>query len=254
LPSFFADEETMTAAPTFRRFADAAALATAAADEIAARIADGLAARPSFSLVLAGGGTPRKTYEALVARNGSTIAWDRVHLFWGDERCVPPDDAQSNYAMSRAALVARVNIPPENVHRMRAEVAPPSRAADEHERELRAFFGDGAAFPPFDLVLLGVGEDGHTASLFPGHEALSETKRWVVAVRTEAKPPPWRLSLTLPALCAARDAMFLATGAGERTVVAGVRAGGASAAGYPSASVRPTGRLDWFVDEAAFGA
>jgi 6-phosphogluconolactonase len=240
----------MTAAPTFRRFPDAAALATAAADEIAARVAEGLAARNAFSLVLAGGGTPQKTYEALVARHGSSTAWNRVHVFFGDERCVAPDDAQSNYAMARTALLARVAIPATNVHRMRAEVDPPSRAADEHERELRAFFGGAAAFPAFDLVLLGVGEDGHTASLFPGHEALSESKRWVVAVRTEAKPPPWRLSLSLPALCAARDVIVLATGAGKRTVVAGVRAGGAT---YPSARVRPTGRLEWFVDEAAFG-
>jgi len=240
----------VNAAPTFRRFPDADSVARAAADEIAARAAEALATRPTFSLVLAGGGTPQKTYEALAARHGASVAWNRVHLFWGDERCVAPDDAQSNYAMAKKALLDRVAVPAANVHRMRAEVAPPSRAADEHEVELRAFFGGGAAFPKFDLVLLGVGEDGHTASLFPGHEALAETKRCVVAVRTEAKPPPWRLSLSLPALCAARDVMFLATGAGKRTVIAGVRAGGAT---YPSALVRPTGRLEWFVDDAALG-
>jgi 6-phosphogluconolactonase len=242
----------MSASPTFRRFPDAGALAVAAADAVAARIAERLATRPSFSLVLAGGGTPQKTYEALVARHAAT-PWERVHFFWGDERCVPPGDAQSNYAMSRTALLSRVSAPEKNVHRMRAEVAPPSQAAEEHERELRAFFGNAAAFPAFDLVLLGVGEDGHTASLFPGHDALRETKRWVVAVRTEAKPPPWRLSLTMPVLCASRDVMFLATGAGKRKIVSDVRAGDAAAAAYPSAMVRPTGRLEWFVDDAASG-
>jgi len=239
----------MTGYPSFRRFVDAATLARAAADEIATRVAAGLAARPTFSLVLAGGSTPQKTYEEIVARHARAIEWKRVHVFFGDERCVPPDDAQSNYAMARAALLSRVAIPETNVHRMRAEVAPPPRAADEHERELRTFFV-GAAWPAFDLVLLGVGEDGHTASLFPGHEALAERTRWVVAVRTEAKPPPWRLSLTLPALCASRDAMFLACGAGKRAIVAAVRAGGAT---FPSAMVRPTGRLEWFVDDAAYG-
>ncbi len=243
----------MTAAPTFRRCPDGVSLATAAADEITARIAEGLAARPTFSLVLAGGGTPQKTYEQLVARHAGDVAWNRVHVFFGDERCVPPDDAQSNYAMAKTALLSRVAIPNANVHRMRAEVAPPTRAADEHERELRAFFGAGASWPTFDLVLLGVGEDGHTASLFPGHEALAERSRWVVAVRTEAKPPPWRLSLTLPALCAARDAMFLATGAGKRPIVSAIRDGAPAAASFPSAMVRPTGRLEWFVDEAAAG-
>lgn len=243
----------MSASPAFRRFPDADSLSLAAADEIAARVAEGLAARPTFSLVLAGGGTPQRTYEALVARHGATLPWRRVHVFFGDERCVAPDDAASNFKSAHRSLLSRVGLPPENVHRMRAEVAPPSRAADEHERELRSFFGDAAAFPAFDLVLLGVGEDGHTASLFPGHEALLETKRWVVAVRTEAKPPPWRLSLTLPVLCAAREVMFLATGAGKRPVIAAIRAGGDAAAAYPSAAVRPSGRLTWFVDDAAFG-
>src|SRR5262249_2881531 len=149
---------------------------------------------------LAGGETPRRTYEALSVLREPSIAWDRVHVFWGDERCVPPEDPESNFATARGALLDRVAIPPANVHRLRAEIAPPTAAADECERALRTFFV-GAPWPRFDLVLLGVGEDGHTASLFPGHDALRETSRWAVAVRTDAKPPPWRITLTLPALC-----------------------------------------------------
>jgi 6-phosphogluconolactonase len=237
-----------------RRFDDAEALAVAAADEIAARIDAGLAAAPRFTLVLAGGETPRRTYALLADRHGPSVDWDRVHVFWGDERCVPPDDPDSNYAMARAALLDRVGVPAANVHRMRAEIDPPALAAEEHERELRAFFArEGPS--GFDLVLLGVGEDGHTGSLFPEDPALRETSRFVVAVRSAVKPPPWRITLTLPALCASQDALFLVAGAKKRAIVEAAAKDLESAAErFPAAAVRPRRRLDWFVDAAAAGA
>lgn len=232
------------------RFADAEALASAAADEIATRVDAGLATNPRFSLVLAGGDTPRRAYELLAARHARRIAWDRVHVFWSDERCVPPIEKDSNYAMAREALLSRIPIPEANVHRMPVDDAPPAIAAEEHERQLVAFFGN--ATPGFDLVLLGVGEDGHTASLFPGDAATREKKRLVVAVRTEAKPPPWRLTLTFPVLDGSRDVLFLVAGAKKRAVVQAVVADhDAAAKRFPAAAVSPRGQLDWFVDAAA---
>jgi 6-phosphogluconolactonase len=224
-------------------------LAAAAASEIASRLAGAVGERGRASWALAGGSTPRRAYE-LLARDHAALPWDRIHVFWGDERCVPPDHADSNFAMARRALLDRVAIPPANVHRVRGELAAEGAALD-YERELRGFFGD-VAFAAFDVVLLGVGEDGHTASLFPGHPALAETTRWAVPVETAAKPPRWRVSLTLPVLCAARDVFVLAAGAGKRAVVAAVRTDADSAArAYPAAAVRPAGRLVWLVDDAA---
>jgi len=173
----------------FSRHRDGEAVARAAASAVAGRIAAGVARRGAFSLVLAGGSTPKRAYEVLAAEHRG-LPWQSVHLFWGDERCVPPDDPDSNYAMSKTALLDRVPVPAPNVHRVRGELGAPA-AADECERDLRAHFR-GAASPAFDLVLLGMGEDGHTASLFPGNAALAETKRWAVAVETTAKAPCWR--------------------------------------------------------------
>jgi 6-phosphogluconolactonase len=235
----------------FRVLPDAESLAAAAADLVAARIVEGVRAAGRFTLVLAGGSTPRRAYELLAQRGAASLPWDRVHVFWSDERCVPPGDADSNFGAAKTSLLDRVAIPSANVHSLRAEIAPPSGAADEAERELRAFFGDAAPFPRFDLVLLGVGEDGHTASLFPGNPALEERKRWVVAVEADAKPPRRRLTLTLPVLDAAREVVFLAAGASKRPVISAIAAERAAAARrFPAAMVRAE-RITWLVDEAA---
>jgi 6-phosphogluconolactonase len=232
------------------RFPDPEATARAAAAAVAARIASAVAGRGTFSLVLAGGSTPKRAYE-LLAETQAGLPWKSVHVFWGDERCVPPDAPDSNYAMAKAALLDRVPIPAANVHRIRGELGA-APAADDCEKGLRTHFG-GAAAPAFDLVLLGMGEDGHTASLFPGNPALAEAARWAVPVETTAKAPRWRVSLTLPALSAADEAMFLVTGAGKRAVLADIAANPDSApARYPAAAVR-AGRVTWFIDAAAAG-
>ncbi|HEY3358639.1 MAG TPA: 6-phosphogluconolactonase [Polyangia bacterium] len=235
--------------PDARVLPDAATAARAGAAEVAALLRQAAAA-PAVTLALAGGHTPRRLYEELAATPG--LPWDRVHLFWGDERCVRPDDAESNYAMADAALIRRVPIPPAHVHRMPAELAPPARAAAAYEETLRGFFRR-APWPALDLVLLGVGPDGHTASLFPGHPALDERELWVTAVETQAKRPPWRLTLTLPALCAARAVLVLATGDDKAAVVAPILRGDPAAARLPAARVHGRERTVWVVDRAAAG-
>ena len=239
-----------------RKFPDAEALAQAAATEIAARL-HGPVAKSGFRratelspflLVLAGGSTPRRTYEVLATKRAAG-EWTHTEIWFGDERCVPPDHADSNFAVAKAALLDRAG--PFVVQRVLGE-RPPQEAADDYERRLRAVAGVSPR-PPFDLVLLGMGEDGHTASLFPGHAALAETKRWAVAVETDAKAPRWRVTLTVPALAAADEVWFLVAGAAKRPVLAEILRDPAAAAGrYPAAAVASrAGRVVWFVDAAA---
>jgi 6-phosphogluconolactonase len=239
-------EPLSAGASEVRKFPDAEALAQAAATEIAARLR---AAASSFGLVLAGGSTPKRTYELLATIRAAAAPPAPVSIWFGDERCVPPGHADSNFAMAKAALLDRAG--PFEVHRVLGE-RPPREAADDYERRLRAAAG-AASRPPFDVVLLGMGEDGHTASLFPGHAALAETSRWAVAVETEAKAPRWRVTLTIPALSAAREVWFLVTGAAKRDVLAEIlRDPAAAASRYPAAAVASRARrVVWFADAAA---
>lgn len=163
------------------------------------------------ALALSGGSTPRGMHEVLAALPG--IDWSLVDVFWGDERTVPPDDPQSNYAMARDTLLSRVDVPDQNVHRMRGEMDPHD-AAQRYEAELRAVFGDlpSGEFPSLDVNVLGIGPDGHTASLFPGTDALDECERWVVA-NWVPQQDSWRITLTYPVLNAAELTLFLVTGA-----------------------------------------
>ena len=163
------------------------------------------------TLALSGGSTPRGMHEALAALPG--IDWSLVQVFWGDERTVPPDDPQSNYGMARETLLSQVEVPEENVHRMRGELEP-GEAAAQYETELRGVFGDLPAgeFPSLDVNVLGIGPGGPTASLFPGTEALDERERWVVA-NWVPQQDTWRITLTYPVLNAARLTLFLVTGA-----------------------------------------
>ncbi len=183
-------------------------VAAAAAGEIAAAIQSG-AAR---TLVLAGGSTPRRAYELLA--DIPDVAWGRVTVLFGDERCVPANHADSNYRMAREALLDRVA--PATVHRMPAELGPDEGAA--------LYSPVVASLAPLDFVLLGVGEDGHTASLFPGHAAVS-AKGWALGIHDSPKPPPERVTLTLPVLRAARRVLILATGAGKADAVARAKRG-----------------------------
>jgi 6-phosphogluconolactonase len=172
-----------------------------------------------------------------------------VHWFWGDERFVPHDHPDSNFGMTHAALLSRAPVPPENVHAVPTEGLTPEQAAGAYGQMLRDFYGAARLDPTrplFDVVLLGIGDDGHTASLFPGQPALDETRSWVVAVldaRVEA-----RITLTFPALDSTRDALFLAVGAKKRDLVRRARAGDRA---LPSARIKPVGTLRWFVDRAA---
>jgi 6-phosphogluconolactonase len=187
-------------------YPDEPRLVAGAADLIAAHAADAVADQGRFSIALSGGNTPRPVYERL-AKAG--LDWTRVHLFFGDERCVPPEDSRSNYHMAKAALIDRIPIPPANVHRMRGEDIPEA-AAEAYADELVGALGpDGR----LDLVLLGLGDNGHTASLFPGLAAVAETKRTVLAAYVEVVGM-WRLTLTPPPINAAGRVVFLAAGDG----------------------------------------
>lgn len=222
-------------APEVRVLADADAVAVEAAARIAASIADGPA-----RVALAGGSTPRAAYAHLARQD---LEWSRLHLFFGDERCVPPDDPGSNYRMVRDALLDHVAIPAANVHRIPGERPPPQAAAAAAD-DLRATFGDGV--PRFDLILLGIGEDGHTASLFPDGPETEVTDRTTVEVHRPALPQPWRVSLTLPVLNAARQVVFLATG--EAKVAAVYRAIAGDQA-IPAGRVSPEdGQVTWLID------
>ena len=237
-----------------RCVADAGAVAHAAAEEIADAAARAMRVRGRFTIALAGGATPRRTYEFLAdpgAPFRERLRWDRVHVFFGDERHVPPDHPDSNYRMAREALLDRVAV--ASVHRIHGEEPEATAAADAYEAELRRFFGVPAGDPPprLDLVLLGVGPDGHTASLFPGSAALDERRRWVVAPYVEALRAH-RITLTLPVLERGREVLFLASGAEKADAVAQVFAPAAGAAPPPAGRVRPErGALVWLVDRAA---
>jgi 6-phosphogluconolactonase len=206
-----------------------------------------------FTLVLAGGSTPRALYALLASeRFAKRVDWSRVHFFWGDERCVPPDHAESNYRMARETLLDAVAPPPANVYRMRGEEEPKKAAAD-YESLLHRFFdvpSDGAA-PRFDLVLLGMGANGHTASLFPGTPPLHEKKRWVMANHV-GNIGAWRLTLTPVVINAAANIIFLVAGAEKAARLQEVLHGNLDPDRLPAQLVHPAhGDLRWMVDAAA---
>jgi 6-phosphogluconolactonase len=205
-----------------------------------------------FTVALAGGSTPRSVY-ALLGSTGyqERIPWHQVHLFWGDERCVPPDHPESNYRMVRESLLAKIKIPSENVHRMPGEKEP-GVAALEYEAMLKEFFHlSRSSFPRFDLILLGIGEDGHTASLFPQSDAVAEVERLVVASRAQQKDL-YRLTLTLPVLNHAADVVFLVAGESKAAIVKKLTQTKAGASLLPAARVRPHhGRLSWLITQDA---
>ncbi len=243
-------------------YPDVGALTAAAARYIAERARECVAHRDAFTLVLSGGSTPKPLYEILSSADyRDLIPWTETHIFWGDERCVPPDHPDSNYGMAYESLLKRTDIPGAHIHRIPGEVDPPESAAEAYERDLRNFFHfdspggpspkfrqTGPAFPSFDLVLLGLGEDGHTASLFPEDPALHESDRWVAAVKgLRAKPAIPRITLTLPVLNEARCVLFLVSGEAKRPIVEAMRNDiGSAEAIFPAARVKPKGRLLWF--------
>jgi 6-phosphogluconolactonase len=225
-------------------------VALAAAEKFVAYVHDAIADHGTFSVALAGGNTPRRVYELLASTPfKSRIEWPRVHLFFGDERSVPPDHPDSNYAMVQAALLSRIDIPEENVHRIAGEGKPVESAA-AYEKELREFFGD-SSWPRFDLVLLGMGEDGHTASLFPGSDAVGEESKWVVATRSEQLKQD-RITLTVPVFNYSAHVVFLVTGKGKAKRFSEAVHGVTSSQPLPSQLIQPAyGTLEWLVDKEA---
>jgi 6-phosphogluconolactonase len=227
---------------------DAGALAAAAADFFVAESRAATTARGRFFVALAGGTTFTTAYRLLAEPpRKETVDWPRVVVFFGDERCVPAGLPERNDRAAREALLDHVPIPPENVHTVDVDKRDP---AGRYEAELWEAFGVPlGVVPRFDLVLLGMGPDGHVASLFPGHDALRVTKRLVVRIAGSPKPPPERVTFTLPLLNAARTVLLVASGAAKRDAVARVRAGDAS---VPAARAEPAGgRLVLMVDQAA---
>lgn len=233
-------------------FADPDALAAAAARRWQSIAADAIARRGRFDVALAGGSTPRTLYRLLANPEWrASIDWGLVHFWFGDERCVPPDHGDSNYRMAREALFDAIDTPPAQIHRIEGERAP-EEAARCYEDALRAHLPpDGAAPPQLDLVLLGLGADGHIASLFPGTGLLDETRRWVGANRVD-RLDAWRISLTLPLLNAARHVLLLVSGEAKAAIVAEVLGQTRPAASrYPVERLRPARAVEWLLDAAA---
>ena len=242
----------MSASVEVRRLTTPQDLFRAAADEVIRAATDAVAQRGRFTIALSGGSTPRNLYTLIAANASASLPWDRMFFFWGDERHVAPDDPDSNYRMAHEALLSKIAIPLGNVFRIPAENPDAAAAAEAYEQTLRKFFALAPGeFPRFDLILLGLGPDGHTASLFPETAALQEKSRLVVANWVE-KLKASRITFTLPVLNAARCLAFLVSGTDKAAVLHEVLEGNAPPEKYPSKLVRPAeGTLIWFVDRAA---
>ena len=228
---------------------DPVAVAVATADHFAATVRRAIEDRGIARVALSGGSTPKQVYPLLLepARRDA-VEWSRVEFFWGDERVVPPDHPESNFGAVYGTLISQLpGVRPDRVHRMPAEAEDLDAAALSYESELRLAFGARGDEPPaFDLIWLGMGPDGHTASLFPDSTALDETQRWVVAAWAPAQEA-WRMTLTFPVLRAARQTLFVVSGADKAEALERVRAGDEK---LPAARVTGEG-VDWLVDAAA---
>ncbi|HET7564424.1 MAG TPA: 6-phosphogluconolactonase [Gemmatimonadaceae bacterium] len=264
-----------------RVYDDLDALSRAAAEVIARAAEQAVRDRGRFTIALAGGSTPRHLYQLLASAYRDAMPWSAIHIFFGDERCVPPTDAASNYRMANDALLSHVPIPEAQVHRIRGELASRD-AAREYGKLLRRVFGteraaDGAgggrtgdlagseagatsgsvsAPATFDVVLLGVGPDGHTASLFPGTPVLEERKHWVMEVDAPdyIAPPRERVTLTFPPLNASRTVLFLVAGEEKQRVVTEILGADArTPTSYPAARVHGRERTVWLLDRVAAG-
>jgi 6-phosphogluconolactonase len=247
-----------------QRFPTPDLLGDAVARHVIACAGESIQARGRFTVALSGGTTPKRSYERLATREfADLIDWERTHVLWSDERCVPPDDPQSNYRMAKEALLDRVPIPTEQIHRVRGEDQP-ERAAAQYERELRGLLQGSLSSPAerseksfsaqIDLVLLGLGEDGHTASLFPRQATVHENTRWVMAtLAPDGKL--WRITLTPVIINAARNVTFVVSGASKAGRLRQLIEGPFDPDTLPAQAIQPDqGRLTYMVDDAAFAA
>ena len=242
--------------PEVQVVADAGALTRAAAEEFAHRAEEAVRKAGCFTLALSGGSTPKALFRLLAdgadASFRGRVPWDRLQIFWGDERHVPPDHPDSNYRMAYETLLSRVPVPAENIHRIQAEDPDANSVAESYETTLRQFFGvQEGQLPRFDLILLGMGPDGHTASLFPETPALHERERLVVA-QWIATFQTHRITLTPPVLNNAASIIFLVSGEEKAEALRAVLQGRHQPDRFPAQLVRPThGRLLWLVDKMA---
>lgn len=241
----------MPSAPEIRILKGSQELFEAAAEEFTTQASAAVQSSGRFTVALSGGSTPRSLFALLATKPG--VPWDKTCFFWGDERHVPPTDPESNYRMANEALLSKIPAPAENIFRIRAEEQEAATAAQQYEQVLQKFFRlSPGAFPRFDLILLGLGTDGHTASLFPGSPGLAERHRLVIANWVE-KFKTHRLTFTFPVLNEAVCVIFLASGADKAPIVRQVLEN--SDAHLPSQEVRPShGRLLWLLDRAAASA
>jgi 6-phosphogluconolactonase len=241
----------VTASVDLRRHTTPQDLFQAAAEEVIRVATDAIAQRGRFTIALSGGSTPKNLYTLIAANAGASVPWEKVFFFWSDERHVPLDDPDSNYRMAKESLLSKIPVPPSNIFPLPAGNEDAEAAAKEYEQTLKKFFASGNELPRFDLILLGMGPDGHTASLFPETPALQEKSRLVVANQVD-KLKTDRITFTLPLLNAARCVLFLVSGADKAAALHEVLEGDAPAEKYPSKLVRPSnGKLIWFVDRAA---
>lgn len=230
-------------------------LFSAAAEEVVRSATEAISERGRFTIALSGGSTPRSLFNLLATNARNTLPWEKMFFFWGDERHVSPTDPESNYRMANEAMLSKVPVPPGNVFRFPAENPDAGAVAEAYEKTLRKFFQLGPQhLPRFDLILLGMGPDGHTASLFPGTAALQEKSRLAVANWVE-KLKTFRLSLTLPVLNASRCVVFLVSGTDKASVLHSVLEENVSGDQYPAKLVQPKdGKLIWLLDRAAASA
>jgi 6-phosphogluconolactonase len=240
--------------PAIQIVADVEAISRKAAEVIMGLMAETLNTKTHFSIALSGGSTPKSLFTLLAddVSLRTQVDWDKVHFFWGDERHIPPDHPDSNFRMANEVMLSKVEVPAENIHRVRAEEQDASKAAEEYEDELRTFFNlKPGELPRFDCVLLGMGPDGHTASLFPGTEALREQKRLVVSNWVE-KFRTHRITLTAPAINNADCIIFLVSGEEKAEVLREVLEGEKNTELFPSQLIKPShGKLLWLVAQSA---
>jgi 6-phosphogluconolactonase len=224
----------------------------AAADELVRAAQESVVQRQRFTIALSGGSTPRGLYNLIAANASTALPWDRMFFFFGDERHVPPDSPDSNFRMANESLFSKTPIPAANIFRVPAENPDASSVAEAYENTVRTFFAlQPGAFPRFDMILLGMGPDGHTASLFPETAALHEKSRLIVANWVE-KLKTYRFTFTLPVINAARQVVFLVSGTDKAPALHEILEGKEPGEKYPSKLVRPAnGRLIWLVDRAA---
>jgi len=242
----------MSGSPEIRKLTTPQELFEAAAEEVGRAATEAVAQRGRFAIALSGGSTPKSLFNLLATNARTSLPWDKMFFFWSDERHVPPTDPDSNYRMADEAMLSKIPVSPSNVVRVPAENPNADAAAAAYEQTLRKFFAIAPGqFPRFDVILLGMGPDGHTASLFPETAGLKEDTRLVIANWVE-KLKTTRITFTLPLINAAREVAFLVSGADKASVLRTVLEGDAPGEQYPAKLVQPTeGKLIWFADRAA---